>query len=62
MKSKCDECVHNVLADETSVGAGFVPICNKYHWTGAGPEDEENGYCDIWDNCKDYKECEKNNE
>ena len=55
MKSKCDNCSHNVLSDETSVGAGWVPFCNKGHWGGCAPQDDKDGYCDIWDKCKDFK-------
>ncbi len=55
MKSKCDNCIHNVLSDETSVGAGWVPFCNRGHWGGCAPQDYKDGYCDIWDKCKDFK-------
>ena len=44
MKSKCDKCVHNVLSDETSVGAGWIPFCNKGYWSGCTPEDYEEYY------------------
>ena len=55
MKSKCDNCSHNVLSDETSVGAGWVPFCNRGHWGGCAPQDYKDGYCAIWDKCKDFQ-------
>lgn len=57
MKIKCDNCIHNVLSDESSVGCGFVPYCNMEHWGGFCAEDydESDEYCTFRDNCKDYK-------
>jgi len=55
MRIKCDTCIHRVLSDETSVGCGFVPICNKGYWSGEC-EDVEEGYCTYRDNCADYAE------
>lgn len=55
MKIKCDTCACKVLSDETSVGLGFIPICNEGHW-GGECEDIGEGYCTYRDKCPNYKE------
>jgi len=54
IRIKCDTCACKVLSDETSVGLGFIPICNAGHW-GGECEEFDKGYCPFRDNCIDYK-------
>ena len=57
MRIKCDKCNNKALSDETSVGCGFVPYCDKGHWGGFCEQDFDNSeeYCTFRDDCKDYE-------
>ena len=49
MRNKCDNCVHNVLSDELIIG----------YLEGDDLRNDRNEYCNIWDNCNDFKPLKK---
>ncbi|HEY5563897.1 MAG TPA: hypothetical protein VIK72_19450 [Clostridiaceae bacterium] len=53
MENKCDICTHSVVSDERDVGAGYVPFCNKHHWSGDCGDAEEQ-QCAYGESCLDY--------